>query len=90
MRYVNAFLLMIFVVLAVLVTLMTPACVEMLLQPADDSEQRRTLRKTCEDTLAKYQARYGDLPVEEWPSERDRLICTNARRILAEMKKAKP
>jgi hypothetical protein len=90
MRYVNAFLLLAFVVLAVLAALMTPSWVETLLRPADDGEQRQTLSKTCRDTLAKYQARYGDLPVEEWPSEGDRLTYTNAKRILGEMEKAKP
>jgi hypothetical protein len=90
MRYLNVLLLLVFVVLAMLAAVMTPSCVEMLLQPADDGEQLLTLRKTCRDTLAKYQARYGDLPVEQWPSEGDRQTYTNARRILAEMEKNKP
>jgi hypothetical protein len=90
MRYLNAFLLTVFVVLAVLAALMTPSCVESLLQPADYGEQRQTLRKICRDTLAKYQARYGDLPVEQWPSEADRQTYTNARRIMAGMEKTKP
>jgi hypothetical protein len=90
MRYLNAFLLLAFVVLAMLTALMTPSYVEMILRPADDGEQLRALRKTCLDTLAKYRARYGDLPVEEWPSEADRLTYTNARRILAGMEKTKP
>jgi hypothetical protein len=90
MRYLNAFLLLTFVVLAMLGVLMTPSCVETLLRPADFGEQRQALRKTCRDTLAKYRARYGDLPVEEWPSERARLTYTNAKRILAGMEKTKP
>jgi hypothetical protein len=90
MRYINALLLSVFVVLAMLATLMTPSCVEMLLRPADDGEQRLTLRKTCQDTLARYHDRYGDLPVEEWPSEGDRQTYTNARRILAGMDRTKP
>jgi hypothetical protein len=85
MRYANAFILPAVVVLTMLAILMTPSCVETILRPGDDSELRRTLRKTCEDTLAKYHARYSDLPVEEWPSEGDRLTYTNAKRILAEM-----
>jgi hypothetical protein len=90
MRYVNAFLLLAVVVLTVRTALMTPCWVETLLRPADDGEQRRALRKACRDTLAKYQARHGDLPVEEWPSEADRQTYTNARRILGEMEKNKP
>jgi len=90
MRTLNAFLLLAFVALAVLTVLMTPSCVETLLRPADDGEQRQTLYKTCLDTLAKYHARHGDLPVEQWPSEADRLTYTNARRILAGMEEAKP
>jgi hypothetical protein len=83
----NTFLLLAFVVLAMLTALMTPSCVETLLRPADDGEQLQALRKTCLDTLAKYHARYGDLPIEEWPSEGDQLTYTNAKRILAEMEK---
>jgi hypothetical protein len=90
MRTLNAFLLLAFVVLAVLTALMTPSCVETILRPADDGEQRQALRKTCQDTLAKYRARYADLPVEEWPSERARMTYTNAERILAGMEKTKP
>jgi hypothetical protein len=90
MRTLNAFLLLAFVALAVLTALMMPSCVETLLRPADDGEQLQALRKTCRDTLAKYQARYGDLPVEQWPSEGDQLTYTNAKRILAEMDKTKP
>jgi hypothetical protein len=90
MRYVNAFLLLAFVVLAVLTALMTPGCVETLLRPADDGEQRQALRKACRDTLAKYQARHGELPVEQWPSEGDKLTYTNAKRILGEMETSKP
>jgi hypothetical protein len=90
MRYLNAFLLLAFVVLAMLTVLMTPSCVETLLPPADDGEQLQALRKTCLDTLEKYQARYGDLPLEEWPSEGDKQTYTNAKRILSEMEKTKP
>jgi hypothetical protein len=90
MRTLNALILLAFVVLAVLTALMTPSCVETLLRPADDGEQRQALRKTCLDTLAKYRARYADLPVERWPSERARLTYTNAKRILAGMEKTKP
>ena len=90
MRYLNAFVLLTFVVLAIRAVLMTPSYVETLLRPADEGEQRQALRKACLDTLAKYQARYGDLPVEEWPSEGDRLTYTNAKRILVEMDKTKP
>jgi hypothetical protein len=90
MRYLNAFVLLTFVVLAILAVLMTPSYVETLLRPADDCEQLQALRKTCLDTLAKYQARYGDLPVEQWPSEGDQLTYTNAKRILAGMEKTKP
>ena len=90
MRSLNAFLLLAFVALAVLTALMTPSWVETLLRPADDGEQRQALRKTCLDTLAKYQARYGDLPVEQWPSEGAKQTYTNAKRILAGMEKTKP
>ena len=87
MRFLNVFLLLAIVVLAVLTARMAPSWVETILRPADYGEQIWALRKTCLDTLAKYQARYGDLPVEEWPSEGDRLTYTNAQRILAGMEK---
>jgi hypothetical protein len=90
MRFTNSLILLAVVVLAVLTTLMTPSCVETILRPADDGEQRQALRRACQDTLAKYRARYGDLPVEEWPCERARLTYTNAQRILAGMEKTKP
>jgi hypothetical protein len=90
MRYVNAFILLAFTFLAMLTALMTPSCVETLLRSADYGEQRQSLRKICQETISKYQTRYGDLLVEEWPSERARLTYTNAKRILAEMEKTEP
>jgi hypothetical protein len=90
MRYANTAVLLPALVLTVLTIRMTPSFIEMILCPADYIEQRQVLRKTCWDTVAKYHARHGDQPVEEWPNEADKQAYTNAKRILAELEETKP
>jgi hypothetical protein len=89
-RYANFFALLAVLVLAVLATRMTPMCIEMILGRAGEAEQRRLLRKSCRDALERHRALYGELPVEEWPSERAKQIHANAKRILAELEETEP
>jgi hypothetical protein len=90
MRYANTFILLAVIVLTILTARMTPFYVEKVLRAAEDTGQRQTLRKTCGDTLDRHRSLYGDRPIEEWPSERAKLIYTNADRILAELEETKP
>jgi hypothetical protein len=90
MRCANILLLLAVLALTVLAAWITPFYVESMLRPGDDREQRQTLRKMCQDTLARHRALYRERPVEDWPSERAKLIHANAERILAEIEETKP
>ena len=78
-------LLCVFAIVAVALTVV-PSCIGPFFEtPPDWERQRATLKRTSTETVARYEAMYGELPVEEWPEERHRQTYRNAKRILGEM-----
>jgi hypothetical protein len=86
MRHLPLFALVFAAALIAGALVVVPCCVDPVFDvPPDWKIQREQLRKEARETVARHEALYGDLPVEEWPEERHRLGYRLARRILAEM-----
>ena len=86
MKHLPLFALVFAAALVVVALIAVPSCIGLFFEAPPDSEQQRaTLKQTCTETVARYEAMYGELPVEEWPEERHRQTYRNAKRILGEM-----
>jgi hypothetical protein len=86
MKHLPLFALVFAAALVAVALIAVPSCIGLFSEtPPDWEQQRATLKRTSTETVARYEAMYGELPVEEWPSERHRQTHRNAQRILAEM-----
>jgi hypothetical protein len=60
-----------------------PGCLGPYLEtPADWKAQRAALRQRAREAVARFEALYGDLPVEDWPEVLHRETYRNAKDIL--------